>query len=197
MIPTPTFILALPSVPQRAVRAKALAEQTGGTVVWAESGHAITDWRRMLARIGDGSAVCLEDDVRLAPRWRERVQAAVAEHGDTVIQFFSLRRADLLHGSRYLPGRTYLMNQCYYLPPGAAAALHGFAAHWDAEYPQHPTGMDTAIGRWLAATGQRYWLHVPSLVQHENWTSTIHPRRPRTRRSPTFEEAVADGQRRP
>jgi hypothetical protein len=135
--------------------------------------------------IGDGPAVVLEDDVILCRDWRSRVEAVIGEHPDVVIQFYSNRAADLTVGSRWEPGRTFLMNQCYYLPPDVALPLHAYTEHW-AETSNTPTEYDRAMARWMSETKRRYWLHVPSLVQHLPWRSQIHPRRPRTRQSRTF-----------
>lgn len=184
---TRTLIMAVPWVPQRAVRAKALMEETGGEVVWDTEHNPYTTWRDLLTRAGDEPVIVLEDDIYLCDDWRGKVEAAIAEHPDSVIQFFSLRGAkDAEMGSRWEPGRTYIMNQCHYLPAGAAASLLDFLVTWLEQRPDGETGHDLAIADWMKSTKQRYWLHVPSLVQHEPWRSEIHPRRPRNRQSPSF-----------
>jgi hypothetical protein len=88
-----------------------------------------------------------------------------------------------------MPGSSYLMNQCHYLPPHAASALLAFTEDWHATPvgAKNPTAMDTAISRWLVATHQRYWLHEPSLVQHLPLRSEINPKRSRARQSLSFE----------
>jgi hypothetical protein len=40
---------------------------------------------------------------------------------------------------------------------------------------------------WLATRGERYWLHVPSLVQHRVVPSVINRRRSSRRQSVTFQ----------
>lgn len=183
---TPTFIMAVPWVPERAQRAKELAADTRGRIVWDEKRHAFHTWRLVMKAIGEGPAIVIEDDVILGEDWRNRAEAVISEHRADVIQFFSMRKADLTVGSRYEPGRSFLMNQCYYLPPGAAKALLDFTEDWDHAGQEHPTGYDIAMAKWMQATKQKYWLHVPSLVDHEPWTSEINSRRPRNRQSLTF-----------
>lgn len=186
---TRTLVMAVPWLTERAKRAVQLHRQLGAEIVWDEKQDPFETWMRMLGQAGDDPVICLEDDVRVADDWRERIETVIAEHEHDVIQTFSLRGADARLGSRYMAGSTYLMNQCHYLPRGAAADLREFAQQWYAEHRDtHPTGMDTCVSRWLVARRQRYWLEVPSLVQHEPWDSQIKASRARTRQSPTFQE---------
>jgi hypothetical protein len=186
---TPTFIMAVPWVDERKNRAESLAKQTSGKIVWDTDRHAFHTWRSVMKAVGDGPAIVIEDDVRLVSDWRNRIEAVIAEHRDEVVQFFSMRNADLTIGSRSEPGRTFMMNQCYYLPAGAAKALLDFTEEWNHPGQENPTGYDVAMAEWMKINKQRYWLHVPSLVDHEPWTSEINSRRPRNRQSLTFEEA--------
>lgn len=195
--PTPVFIMAVPWEPRRVHRVKTLRVDAGQPceVVWDEEHDAMDTWLRLLARIDAGptrSGIVLEDDVQLTVDWRLKVEAVIRQVRDApapnaLIQFYSARKADLTRGSRWEPGRSYLMNQCHYLPPGMAHDLLGFAPGWIDAHPEHPTGHDLLIADFLRSTGQRYWLQVPSLVQHEPWRSEINPRRSSARQSPTFE----------
>lgn len=185
---TRTLIMAVPWVMQRAKAAHELQLATGGEIVWDTDQHAFHTWRDVLRRAEDGPVVVLQDDVILTDNWRDKIEAVIAEHPGDVIQFFSLRRNDDELGSRYLPGRSYLMNQCYYLPVGMPGSLLEFVRNWETEHPELSTGDDSAMAAYLRANRLRYWLHVPSLVQHRTWTSEINSRRPRNRQSRTFEE---------
>lgn len=185
----PAFVMAVPWSSKRAIRAREISEQADATIVWDKSRDVIGTWTRLLRAVGDGAGILMEDDIQLTEGWREKVEAAIAEHPQVLIQFFSLRKFDLFgppKPSRWMPGSSYLMNQCYYLPPGMAVDLVGAAGRWLGEHPEHPTGCDNCIQQYLKDTRQRYWLHEPSLVQHEPWTSEINPRRPRNRQSRTF-----------
>jgi hypothetical protein len=63
---------------------------------------------------GDGAAVHMEDDVILTRDFRKKLEKVIYAHPETVIQFFSMRTADLAIGSRL--DRNFIMNQCVYLP---------------------------------------------------------------------------------
>lgn len=182
---TPTFIMAIPWDLDRVRSTKALRDETGATVVWDQKHDAMDTWLRMMHTAGDGPGIFLEDDIDLAPAWRTLVEEEIEDHRDEVIQFFSMRKADLETGSRREPGRTFSMNQCYYLPKGYAAAIAEFAPTWLAENPGS-NAYDWLMGAWLKEQGLQYWVRVPSLVQHKQWKSAIHPTRSSKRQSPTF-----------
>jgi hypothetical protein len=177
--------MAVPWEQERVRNAVELAAETGATIVWDRQHSAFETWQRTLAEAGVDPAVLLQDDVELTEDWRAKVEAVISEHPDTVIQFFSMRKADETVGSRWEPGRTYLMNQCHYLPAGAAARLLDYSQDWHLKDPRNPTCQDLATAGWLRDTGQRYWLHVPSLVQHRPWASTLGARS-KARQSRTF-----------
>lgn len=186
---TRTLIQAVPWLPERtrrAVELRTAAGEANTQIVWDEKQDAFHTWQLVLTAAGQDAVVVLEDDVRLTDSWRSKVEEAIAEHPDHIIQFFSMRGSDLTVGSRFEPGRTFLMNQCYYLPAGYAAALLDFSQRWVEENPNFKTGYDIAMARWMQLNRIKYWIHVPSLVQHEAWRSEINPRRPRNRQSGTF-----------
>lgn len=192
--PTPVFIRAVPWVEDRAANARALAEQTGGKIIWdAERSGRVTFLAAMHAA-GDGPSVHLEDDVTLTSRWREKIEAKIAANPGTLLQFFSMRGADLTTGSRDEPGRTFLMTQCFYLPAGYASAIAAFGETWSwrgRQREQWRAGQseqfDLIITDWLRANQLRYRIEVPSLVEHYRWRSVDYPGRPQARQSATFE----------
>jgi hypothetical protein len=163
-----------------------LRNVTGGGIVWDQHHNSLDTWQSLLAVAGGDPVVVLEDDVRLTDGWASKVEAVIAEHPDDVIQFFSNRKADVTRGSRWEPGRSFLMNQCHYLPAGVAAELLEFSHGWRANNPQHPSGQDVATAAWMRRTGRQYWLHVPSLVQHMPWRSVLGTRS-KGRQSRTFQ----------
>lgn len=198
--PTLAVITAVPQVPVRARRAvknmKLLATDpiTGeqypnrSHVIWDEKNSALDTWQRALAYAGDEPVLILEDDVRLAPAFRTKVEQVIASKPDSVIQFFSMRKADETVGARYEPGRTFLMNQCVYYPALAARTLLDYSKKWQYHGDQDRAELehDVCVRAWLKSNGLHYWLHVPSLVQHENWASEINPTRSTKRQSETF-----------
>lgn len=178
---TPVFIQAVPWLPQRTKRAVEVARETGGTIVWDSQRSAFETFKDVLRAIGDGSAVLLEDDVRLATGWREKVEAVIAEHPDEVINFFSIRPVP----AGFYEAQTYGGNVCCYFPAGDAASLLGWFS--DRDSPFLRDYHDLSVGRWLAKQGRGYWQASPSLVQHEPWVSVVLPHRSRKRQSATFE----------
>jgi hypothetical protein len=180
--------MAVPWDTQRMVRAVNLKQQAApAQVVWDRTKNAFDTWRELLLDIGDRAAIVMEDDVVLTTGWRQQVEAVIDQHRQSLIQFFSLPRKSDEQGPHWEPGRTYLMNQCHYLPPGMATDLVRHSAGWVEAHPDNPTAMDSCMADYLKATGQRYWQHLPSLVQHEPWTSEINPKRPRNRQSRSFQ----------
>ena len=179
------IISAVPWDMQRVKNAVRLSRETDGIIVWDEQQSIMDTFSRALLQAGWGSAVFLQDDVYLHPEWNEKVREAIADKGDSVIQFFSIRKSDLTEGSRWVPGRDYLMNQCFYLPNSYARSLYTFVQDWRKKHPEH-TGDDTCLAEWLRSRKEKYWHHVPSLVQHEEWPSTLGGRSSK-RQSPTFE----------
>lgn len=183
----PVFIMAVPWDQKRVACAVGLHKATGGTLIWDKHRDAVETWTRMLAAAGDSAAIFLEDDLVLCPDWHAKIAAVIAEHPDDAIQFFSMRKADLTEGARWEPGRTWLSTLCYYLPAGDAASLLAYVDTWKAEHPEEGNGYDLGLGHWLRSQGRKYWLHVPSLVQHQEWPSELGPRSSK-RLSLTFDQ---------
>jgi len=181
-VSTRTLVMAVPWEQQRTRRAITLAQEVGAEIVWDQHKDAFDTWKLLLGRAGTDAVIVLEDDVQLTDDWRTKVEAAISEHPSDVIQFFSMRGKDVTVGSRWEPGRTWIMNQCHYLPPGAAAELLDYARTWTRDLNGH----DLCIADWLRSKRAGYWLHVPSLVQHEKWQSEIQPKRSSGRQSGTF-----------
>lgn len=162
-----------------------LADLPDALICYDQQRDAMDTFLRALALAGDEPAVHMEEDVRLASNFRDRLEAAIAERPEHVIQFFSMRKADLTTGSRW--DSNYLMLQCTYLPAEYSALIRAYAPVWPAR-KEHPTGCDTLIRDWLKARRERYWIHVPSLVDHLPVKSLIDPRRSTKRQSLTFEQ---------
>ena len=145
----------------------------------------MAQFRTALDMAGDDPVLMLEDDILLCPDFERRAEAAIREHPGHMIQFFSRSRKDPEAGSRWRPGSTFSMNQCHYLPAGEARALLDYLPQW------RRASMTTAAYDWLIADylsdrRERYWLHVPSLVDHRVGPSAIDKRRAHDRRSTTF-----------
>jgi len=136
---------------------------------------------------GDDPCVHMEEDIILTQNFMTKLIGAVHERPNEVIQFFSMRKDDLTKGSRY--DNNYLMNQCFYLPAGYSTAIHDYYQFWE-DKEKHPTGTDSMICDYLKAGKEKYWIHVPSLVDHRVAKSMIDPRRSSKRQSLTFKDPV-------
>lgn len=182
---TLTVIAAVPWDSERADNARRLADETGGVIVWDRTRNAYETFLACLLMAGREPTIHLEDDVDLCPRWRERIEEAIAARPEDLIQFFSIRPSDVGKPSHYRPGRDFMNNQCWYAPARMAEPLaEAVAASKYRGMPKAP--YDSALHDFLGDRRERYWQHLPSLVQHLPWKSRINPRRPAHRQSLTY-----------
>jgi hypothetical protein len=149
------------------------------------SRDAMTTFLYAMTASQNDPTVHLEDDIILTRDFTAKVEAEIDKNPGQVIQFFSIKRSDARLGSREMPGRSFIMTQCFYLPAGHAPAIHAYRPGWRRAV-EHPTGFDLMVADFLGDRRERYWLHVPSLVQHRPIRSEINPRRPVGRQSETF-----------
>ena len=137
---------------------------------------------------GDNPTVQLEDDIILTNDFINKITKAIKERPNDVIQFFSMRKKDLIEGSRYELGSNFLMHQCYYLPKGMAKKIYDYSYDFEDECEQdeHISPNDLVTRYYFKKHKIKYWLHVPSLVDHRIAKSAIDPRRSSKRQSLTF-----------
>ena len=135
----------------------------------------------------DGPIVHLEDDIILCDDFYNRVMEAIAQYPDTVIQFFSMRKDDLTKGTRFVPGSTFSMNQCFYLPAGIGPRIAEF---WKTSSRQEEAGApyDLLMADFFKANKMKYLIWVPNLVDHKVCCSRIDSRRSSKRQSLTFKK---------
>lgn len=146
-----------------------------------EKGH-----RNFLAALrisGLRPTIHMEDDIALCSNWRQRVEAEIEPRQFDVIQFFSMRKADLTLGSRY--DNHFCMTQCFYLPGGVGAGLLEYEPTWTKQNPDE-WAYDLMLGDYLRSRKEKYWIVVPSLVNHLPIKSVTNPRRSSKRQSLTF-----------
>lgn len=186
---TPTLIQAVPWEPERTKIAVQLARDTGGEIIWDQDYSGLETFLRVLEAAGDGPMILLEDDVMLAVHWRSRVEAVIEQHPQRMILFFSMREKDSVLGSRLMEPETYYSTLCAYFPPTYAAQIREWVG--DRRPSLWKQFHDHVPGAWLNTQrkGERYWLQVPSLVQHRgDLPSVATPKdRRRNRVSPSFE----------
>jgi len=148
---------------------------------------AMDTFVRAMEMAGDDACLHMEEDVILTERFLGKINAAISRQPDAVIQFFSMRKDDITVGSRY--DNNFIMGQCFYLPAGYSALIADFKQYWSG-LKEHPTGVDMMVNDFLRIRKEKYWLHVPSLVEHRVTKSTIDPRRSSKRQSKTFTEPL-------
>lgn len=144
---------------------------------------AMDTFVRAMEMAGDDPCLHMEEDVLLTQGFLDKVTAVIQSRPHEVIQFFSMRFADLNQGSRY-DGR-FIMAQCFYLPAGYSALIADFKQYWGG-LQEHPTGVDLMVNDFLRIRKEYYWIQVPNLVDHRVAKSMIDPRRSSKRQSKTF-----------
>lgn len=153
-------------------------------VLWADGRDAMDTYLDAICRYPDEHVVHLEDDVILTVDFVSKLRRALVGHEGEVVQFFSMRRKDLEVGSRY--DRTFMMTQCFHLPPGYGPEVEAFSRTWP-NIRSDRGGIDMVLRDWLKSRKEPYWLHVPSLVEHRDLPSAISPRSTK-RQSFTFQD---------
>ena len=145
------------------------------------------NYKRSWQLAGGHATVQYDDDIILCNNFHERLMSEIDKRPNDVIQFFSMRKDDLTIGSRYINGRRFMQQQCYYLPPGMAEQIREYLPEFydQAEGGQSPT--DIMMGQLFSKMKLKYWNVVPNLVDHIVGVSAINSRRPKHRVSKTFQ----------
>lgn len=153
---------------------------------------AMFNFFESLRRANHDAVVHLEDDIILTKNFVQKVEKAVEQHSMNLIQFFSMRKKDLEIGSRWEPGGSFMMNQCVYMPPEMGLRIMKHYDEWEGK-EGNPTGYDLLMADYMKKKKLRYWIQVPSLVDHRQVRSMINPKRSSKRQSLTFLEPDLDG----
>tara|TARA_R110000803_G_scaffold207394_1_gene275294 strand:+ start:117 stop:677 length:561 start_codon:yes stop_codon:yes gene_type:complete len=149
---------------------------------------AMDTFLRSLEIAKDDPCIHMEEDIFITKNFMKKASAVIRQKPMSVVQFFSMRKADLTIGSRW--DRSFLMNQCFYAPPFYSRLMLEFSALWiPKNIEEHPNGTDAMVRDFLKYRKERYWVHCPSLVDHREGKSVIDPRRSSKRQSFTFEDA--------
>jgi hypothetical protein len=141
-------------------------------------------FQRSLEEAGTDSCLIMEDDIVLCENFWERACAEIAQRPGDMISFFSMRKEDLTVGSRYVPGKRFLMMQCVYFPPWFCPGLLAWSRKWDRT--GYISGTDCMVADFLGERKLSYFVVVPNLVDHKVAKSLIDPRRSSKRQSLTF-----------
>jgi len=125
----------------------------------------------------ENPCVHIEDDIELCDGFLEKVINAVNQYPDTIINFFSLRKEDYEIGKpHFVPGRSFMMNQCFYIPAGMGSQIAAYYSEWDKK-EIHPTGYDIMMADWMKKNKMKYLAWFPHLVNHIHCKSLINPKR--------------------
>ena len=156
-------------------------------VLYDRTRNAMITFLAAMEMAGDDPCVHLEDDVVLTKDFYPKLLNVIPSRPSNIIQFFSMREMDRVGGSRW--DTNFSMNQCTYLPRMYSRMILEYYPEWEGK-KKNPTAYDYLINDWLKTRQERYWLHVPSLVDHRVAKSLINPRRSSKRQSLTFEDPV-------
>lgn len=150
------------------------------------------NYLRGLELAGCEATVQMDDDIILCYDFVSKIKKEIQKHPDSIIQFFSMRKDDITIGSRWVYGRTFMMNQCYYLPKGIAKEILDFIKEYETRADKsfnidETVPIDCLIALFLKSKKLKYWNVVPNLVDHRIGVSKINKRRSSKRQSLTFE----------
>ena len=169
----------------------------GLEVAWDNSGSASRGYLQVLKSAGDQSVVTLEDDIILTKDFLSKLERAIAQKPNDLIQFHSRTVDDIRKGSRYRNGRSFFNRQCLYLPAGFAATICKYGSTHPCFEPGSPApSFDFVFQDFLRQELKRYWVSIPSLVDHLPDVSAIDPRRGRfgkQRQARVFEDPELEG----
>jgi GR25 family glycosyltransferase involved in LPS biosynthesis len=149
---------------------------------------AFYNYRRGWYLAGDNPCVQMDDDIILTSNFKEKIEAVIAKYPDTIIQFFSMRKKDLEVGTRYEPLSNFMMQQCYYLPPGVAKKIYEFSFEFEDYTKELTCPSDHVIADWGRRNKVKYLVYCPNLADHMMERSAIDRRRSSKRQSKTFQK---------
>jgi hypothetical protein len=136
---------------------------------------------------GDEPCIHMEEDIILTRDFVKKANKVITQKPFSLIQFFSMRKDDIRIGSRW-DGK-FMMNQCHYNPPYYSNLITDYWERWDKKIDD-PMGYDLMMQEFLKERKEKYWISVPSLVDHRVAKSMIDPRRSSKRQSLTFQDGV-------
>lgn len=148
-------------------------------VCFDDVGGAMQNWIKSLEMAGNDAHVNIEDDIWITQNFEKKIMLAINQKPEEIIQFFSMRKADLSIGSRW--DNKFCMSQCTYFPEKINKGIIAFSKKYEkTNHESHP--YDTMVSDYLKKIKRKYWIHVPSLVDHRVGKSEINPRRASTNR---------------
>lgn len=125
----------------------------------------------------------IEDDAKLCLGFCDKSIAIISHYPNDVIQFMDLKKTN--HVTSFLPGYTYCMNVCSYIPKSIVYQLANRVEEYQ-RLNKHPTSTDMYL-RWVLQQNRLKYLSVrPNLAQHLPFSSVQHKGASRSRQSLYF-----------
>jgi len=156
-------------------------------VVWDKHKNPMETFMRAWGEHPNNASLRFQDDVILTKNFLEKVHSVINKYPNDVIQFFSMRKADIEVGSRWENGGNWIGNLCHYLPEGMPNEIYEFGLSWKG-IAENPTADDLLMRDYFKANKIKYFLHCPSLVEHAQVYSVVDRKRSKFRNSKTFVE---------
>jgi hypothetical protein len=158
------------AVPARSANVAAMLKVVpDAEVVWDKDRQPWDTYVSILERAGDGAYVHMEDDIGFCGDFRRKLEAAISDRPNNVIQFFSRRKDDITKGSRWDSYFSY--NCCVYIPPGYARLLYEKSTSERGKWA--PTWFDGPLDELLKQRREQHWICVPNLVEHLSFASMV------------------------
>lgn len=175
-------------LPERKHYYDELNKEIGENVEWCfdDDKNAMNTFLKSMKMAGDDCCIHMEDDIILTTNFIERINSIINKNKNNVIQFYSMRKNDIILGTRFERGSTFSSNLCFYLPKEYSKMIYDFYEVWERK-EEHPTGYDLMIADFLKKRKEKYLLYVPNLVDHKQGVSMINKRRSQFRKSTSFE----------
>tara|TARA_R100001163_G_C5000330_1_gene149695 strand:+ start:214 stop:765 length:552 start_codon:yes stop_codon:yes gene_type:complete len=148
-----------------------------------EKRDAMHTFLKGMRMANDDPCIHMEEDIVLTKNFLQKATKVISQKPFHLIQFFSMRKDDIRVGSRF--DTKFMMNQCHYNPPTYSRKIADFWEIWDKKIDD-PVGYDLMMQDFLKSRKEKYWISVPSLVDHRVAKSIIDPRRSSKRQSLTF-----------
>lgn len=141
------------------------------------SGKAFLEQLQYISTL-DCDAVILEDDIILCKNFKKRIEKAISEHPNEIINFFTdpMKYFD----SQY--SIDFIYNQCTYYPKSIIGNIHRviIKRHFQNK------SQEVMMKRYLSSTCSKHYRYRPCLVQHIDNGSLMNHNVNFCRRSPYF-----------
>ena len=129
---------------------------------------AVKSFIEQLEYISDSDAVLLEDDIELCNNFKERIEKAISEYPDRVINFFSQPRTFF----KTKEFQTFYFNQCTYYPKGVSKKLAEIMRRIEEKHP-NKYQYDVLESMALKELKMKHIQYRPVLVQHLDFKSLV------------------------